>query len=82
MTTITTNEMIAELALAVLGPNTSSRDKYVLKQALLALVELAKSEYRLQSRQIAAKAPLERTAKTPRTQATHVFPKPMASTLH
>lgn len=60
MTTITTKEMIAELALAILGTCASSRAKYVLTQALLALVQLAKSEYRAELQQRAtAASPLQ-----------------------
>jgi hypothetical protein len=51
MTTITTKEMISELALALLGSCASPRAKYVLNQALLALVQLAKSECRVELQQ-------------------------------
>lgn len=56
MTTITTKEMITELALAILGAYTSPKAMYVLNQALLALVELAKSEYRVELHQRAMAA--------------------------
>lgn len=58
MTTITTKEMITELTLATLGLDASPRAKYVLNQALLALVQLAKSEYRVEVQQRATAASL------------------------
>jgi hypothetical protein len=82
MTPITTNEMIAELALAVLGPDTSAREKYVLKQALLALVQLAKSECRVQLCELIAKAANERISEKPRRSAGLLSPEAPARTLH
>lgn len=78
MTKLTTNEMITELALAILGPETSSREMYVLNRALHGLVQLAKSECRLHTRQLARAARKERTADRPRTQ----MPQAVANTLH
>jgi hypothetical protein len=47
MNAFTTGEMIEQIALALLGPKPSAREKYTMSNTLGALVQLAKSEYRM-----------------------------------
>lgn len=62
MSALTTNQMIDQLTLALLGPSPSKRERLVFTESLNGLVRLAKIEMRMEIKRSVEKATGEATA--------------------